>query len=78
LTPDTFEQFALHPALTEHVVAVRALGPNEANAWYDGRPVATTGRSDLERAHAFQIDGSWLGVGSREGGFWQPNMVVHG
>jgi hypothetical protein len=54
------------------------LGPNDVNAWYDGRPVATTGRSDLERAHAFQIDGSWLGVGSREGGFWQPKMVVHG
>jgi tRNA pseudouridine55 synthase len=78
LRPETFEQFALHPALAETEAAAVALGPNDVNAWYDGRPVATTGRSDLERAHAFQIDGFWLGVGSREGGFWQPKMVVHG
>lgn len=78
LRPETFERFALHPALAEAQVAALVLSPNGVNAWYDGRPVATTGRSDLERAHAFRIDGSWLGVGSREGECWQPKMVVHG
>jgi tRNA pseudouridine55 synthase len=78
LRPETFERFALHPAFAEDKAAALALSPNDVNAWYDGRPVATTGRSDLGRAHAFQIDGSWLGVGLREREFWQPKMVVHG
>jgi tRNA pseudouridine55 synthase len=78
LAPETFEQFALHPTLAQGTVVLRALGPDEVNAWYDGRPVAATGRSNVERAHAFQRDGSWLGIGVREGQCWQPKLVVRG
>jgi tRNA pseudouridine55 synthase len=76
LRPEMLEQFALHPACAEAAAAL-VIGPNWVIPWYDGRPVATTGRSTLERAYAFQIDGSWAGIGMRDNEEWQPKMVIH-
>jgi tRNA pseudouridine55 synthase len=78
LSPGSFEQFALHPSPAEQAIVALALGPTEVNPWYDGRPVAATGRTTLERAHAFRSDGSWLGVAAREREHWQPKIVVRG
>jgi len=77
LRPETFERFALHPALADDSISALVLGADDVNAWYDGRPMAATGCSSLERAHAFKLDGSWLGYGLRDGDIWQPKMVVH-
>ena len=78
LQSETFERFALHPLSADDQTAALTLGPNSVNAWYDGRPVAATGRFEFERAHAFRTDGTWLGFGVRDRDDWQPKVVLRG
>jgi len=79
LAPVTFSHFALHPAISRHRQHALLLSPDASNAWYDGRPIPGSGSSEVDRADAFDIDGSWLGIGVHEGARdpWQPKMVVH-
>jgi tRNA pseudouridine55 synthase len=79
LNPESFTLYARHPSTLRCDQIALVLRPDATNAWYDGRPVAGSGRTDVVHAHAFQAGGSWLGTGVSEGqrDFWQPKMVVH-
>ena len=79
LCPESFAFYARHPSTLRRDQIALALSPDATNAWYDGRPVAASERTEFVRAHAFQMDGSWLGTGITpdERDVWQPNLVVH-
>jgi len=79
LSPESFALYARHPSTMRCDQIALALSPDATNAWYDGRPVAGSGRTAPTLAHAFLDDGSWLGTGIRMGkrDDWQPKLVVH-
>ena len=78
LCPESFALYAQHPSTLRRDQIALALSPDATNAWYDGRSVAGSGRTEFVRAHAFQLNGSWLGTGTRTDvrDVWQPNLVV--
>ena len=80
LTPATFSSFALHPAYIPTETRALLLDSDGERAWYDGRPVVASNSLQASAiAHAFQPNGTWLGVGEFHpvDATYQPRIVVH-
>ncbi len=80
LRPETFAQFALHPALPAREAVALLLGSDAYKAWYDGRPVtARLYDQPTSLVHAFQADGAWIGMADHDPvrDVYLPRIVVH-